>query len=143
MTWRAIPSANRWRRSSPQHLGLAPEQVLLTNGVDEAIHLLCEAYLEPQDEVIVVTPTFSMYEIFAEATGARVMRVQCDGRLPVSDRKVLRQHHAGHPTDRGGQPEQSDRWRCTRASSCWRSPTPRPTRRCWWTKPTSTFMGKQ
>src|SRR5271169_67610 len=66
------------------HLGLAAEQVLLTNGVDEAIHLLCEAYLEPQDEIIVVTPTFSMYEIFAEATGAKVVRVQCgeDMRFP-------------------------------------------------------------
>ena len=71
------------------HLGLPPDQVLLTNGVDEGIHLLCEAYLEPQDEVIVVTPTFSMYEIFAEATGANVVRVQSgeDLRFPVE--KVL------------------------------------------------------
>ncbi len=68
------------------HLGLAPEQVLLTNGVDEAIHLLCETYLEPQDEVLVVTPTFSMYEIYAAATGARVIRVQCeaDFRFPLA-----------------------------------------------------------
>ncbi len=67
------------------HLGLVPEQVLLTNGVDEAVHLLCEAYLEPQDEVIVVTPTFGMYEIFAEATGAKLVRVQCgeDLRFPL------------------------------------------------------------
>jgi histidinol-phosphate aminotransferase len=49
-----------------EYLGLPKKQVLLTNGVDEAIHLLCEAYLEPLDEVIVVTPTFSMYEIFGE-----------------------------------------------------------------------------
>jgi histidinol-phosphate aminotransferase len=71
------------------YLGLAPEQVLLTNGVDEAIHLLCETYLEPQDEVLVVTPTFSMYEIYAGATGARVIRVQCeaDFRFPLA--KVL------------------------------------------------------
>jgi histidinol-phosphate aminotransferase len=67
-----------------EHLGLTAEQVLLTNGVDEAIHLLCEAYLEPSDEVMVVTPTFGMYEIFAEATGANVVRVQCgeDLRFP-------------------------------------------------------------
>ena len=65
-------------------LALPPEQVLLTNGVDEGIHLLCEAYLEPSHEVMVVTPTFGMYEIFAEATGARVVRVQCaeDLRFP-------------------------------------------------------------
>ena len=71
------------------NLGLASEQVLLTNGVDEAIRLLCEAYLEPQDEVIVVTPTFSMYEIFAEATGAKVIRVQCDEDLRFPLAKVL------------------------------------------------------
>jgi histidinol-phosphate aminotransferase len=72
-----------------QHLGLAPAQVLLTNGVDDAIHLLCETYLEPGDEVIVVTPTFRMYEIYAAATGARVIQVQCgaDFRFPLA--KVL------------------------------------------------------
>lgn len=68
------------------HLGLAPEQVLLTNGVDEAIHLLCEAYLEPHDGVLVVAPTFSMYEIYAAATSARVIRVQAgaDFKFPLT-----------------------------------------------------------
>jgi len=71
------------------HLGLAPQQVLLTNGVDEAIHLLCETYLDPLDEALVVTPTFSMYEIYAGATGANVIRVQCeaDFRFPLA--KIL------------------------------------------------------
>ena len=73
-----------------EHLGLEPEQVLLTNGVDEAIHLLCEAYLEPLHEVIVVTPTYSMYEIHAEATGARVVRVQCESDFRFPFEKVLR-----------------------------------------------------
>src|SRR5271165_4543146 len=36
------------------HLGLPADRVLLTNGVDEGIHLLCEAYLEPADEAVVV-----------------------------------------------------------------------------------------
>jgi histidinol-phosphate aminotransferase len=72
-----------------EHLGLAPGQVLLTNGVDEAIHLLCETYLEPPDEVLVVTPTFSMYEIYAGATGAGVSRVQCEADLRFPLAKVL------------------------------------------------------
>ena len=45
------------------YLGVKPEEVLLTNGVDEAIHLVCETYLEPGDEVLMVVPTFSMYQI--------------------------------------------------------------------------------
>jgi histidinol-phosphate aminotransferase len=62
-----------------RHLGLDREQVLLTNGVDEAIHLVCETYLEPDDEVLIVVPTFSMYEIYAQSTGARVITIQADG----------------------------------------------------------------
>src|SRR5437588_6778366 len=56
-------------------LGLDAAQVLLTNGVDEAIHLLCATYLEPGDEAIIVVPTFAMYAIFAQAQGARVVQV--------------------------------------------------------------------
>jgi histidinol-phosphate aminotransferase len=70
-------------------LGLRPEQVLLTNGVDEAIHLVCEAYLEPNDDVLIVVPTFAMYQICAAATGARVISISTeeDFRFPTS--KVL------------------------------------------------------
>ena len=56
-------------------LGLKASQVLLTNGVDEAIHLLCSTYLEPEDEAIIPVPTFAMYAIFAQAEGARVLQV--------------------------------------------------------------------
>lgn len=56
-------------------LGLDAKQVLLTNGVDEAIHLLCATYLEPGDEAIIVVPTFAMYAIFARAEGANVVQV--------------------------------------------------------------------
>ena len=34
------------------HLGLRAEQVVLTNGVDEAIHVLFEAFLEAGDELL-------------------------------------------------------------------------------------------
>jgi histidinol-phosphate aminotransferase len=56
-------------------LGIDASQVLLTNGVDEAIHLLCSTYLEPGDEAIIVVPTFAMYAIFAGAEGARAVQV--------------------------------------------------------------------
>ena len=49
--------------------------VLLTNGVDEAIHLLCETYLEPGDEALIVVPTYSMYRIYVMAAGAQLISV--------------------------------------------------------------------
>lgn len=64
------------------HLALTPEQVLLTNGVDEAIHLVCETYLDVDSEAVISIPTFGMYEIYAQQTGARVLPIQAD---PDSD----------------------------------------------------------
>ena len=62
----------------------APE-VLLTNGVDEAIHLLCQTYLDPGDEAVIVVPTYSMYRIYMMAAGARLITVAADKdfRFPV------------------------------------------------------------
>jgi histidinol-phosphate aminotransferase len=59
-----------------EHLGLLAEQVLLTNGVDEAIHVLCETYLDAGDELLLPVPTYSMYEVYASATEARIVTVQ-------------------------------------------------------------------
>jgi histidinol-phosphate aminotransferase len=69
------------------HFNLQPEEVLLTNGIDEAIHLLCETFLEPGDEVLIPVPTFAMYELFAAATGARIKKVlaQPDFQFPMQD----------------------------------------------------------
>ncbi len=69
------------------HLGIKPDELLLTNGVDEAIHLLCETFLEPGDEALIVVPTFAMYEISAAATGARVIAVPAveNFRFPASE----------------------------------------------------------
>jgi histidinol-phosphate aminotransferase len=63
------------------HLGLPPSMVVLTNGVDEAIHVLFEAFLESEDELLLPVPTYTMYEVYASATDARVVAVQADDNL--------------------------------------------------------------
>ena len=58
-----------------QHLSLEPATVLLTNGVDEAIHVLCQTYLDREDEFLFPTPTYSMYEVYGSCTDATVKTV--------------------------------------------------------------------
>lgn len=58
------------------HLGLEANQVVLTNGVDEAIHVLFETFLEAGDEVLLPVPTYTMYEVYASATDAKAVAVQ-------------------------------------------------------------------
>src|SRR6266436_3336106 len=56
-------------------LGVSDPELLLTNGVDEAIHLLCQTYLASGDEALIVIPTYSMYRIYMSAAGAQVIRI--------------------------------------------------------------------
>ncbi len=67
------------------YFGIERNELLLTNGVDEAIHLLCNTFLHPGDEAVIVVPTFAMYEISAAATGARVIAVPAerDFQFPI------------------------------------------------------------
>lgn len=68
-------------------LGIGPEQTLLTNGADEGIDLLCRAYLDHDDEMMIVTPAFTMYQVFGESTGAKIVRVPAgkDMAFPAED----------------------------------------------------------
>jgi histidinol-phosphate aminotransferase len=56
-------------------LKVAKPELLLTNGVDEAIHLLCETYLEAGDEALIAVPTYSMYRIYVMAAGAQLIAI--------------------------------------------------------------------
>lgn len=73
-----------------ERLAVRPGELLLTNGVDEAIHLLCETYLESGDEALVVVPTFSMYEIFATAPGARVVKIPTGSNFSFPTHTLIR-----------------------------------------------------
>src|SRR5215469_2573176 len=62
-------------RKMAEFLGVDDSELLLTNGTDEAIHLLCQTYLEAEDQAVIVVPTYSMYRIYVMAAGANVTAV--------------------------------------------------------------------
>lgn len=55
-----------------ESLGVSPAEVLLTNGVDEAIHVLCQAFLDRDDAMLLPVPTYTMYEVYGSAAEARI-----------------------------------------------------------------------
>jgi histidinol-phosphate aminotransferase len=79
------PEREHMERLVAEHLHLKPSQVLLTNGVDEAIHVLCQTYLGPADEMLLPVPTYSMYAVYASATDCQFVEVQAnaDFRFPL------------------------------------------------------------
>lgn len=81
------PQREAGERLIADFLGIAPEQVLLTNGMDEALSLVFTAYLNEGDELLFADPTFVMYPMLGAALGAKVVRVQSaeDLTLPTAD----------------------------------------------------------
>jgi len=71
-----------------------PAEMHLTNGIDDALHLIADTFINPGDSVLVVEPTFDMYRFFAQLAGARVVALRYDEemRFPVEDAiRILRQ----------------------------------------------------
>jgi histidinol-phosphate aminotransferase len=56
-------------------LDLDRQNILLTNGIDEALQLIFGTYLDEQAELLLAEPTFLMYRLYGEATGAALRTV--------------------------------------------------------------------
>jgi histidinol-phosphate aminotransferase len=57
--------------------------------VDEAIHVLFETFLEAGDELLLPVPTYTMYEVYASATDARIVAVQAAEDLQFPFERLL------------------------------------------------------
>jgi len=85
------PKRETGERMVADFLGVAAEQVLLTNGMDEALSILFATYLDGEEggtgELLFADPTFVMYPTLGHALGAKVVRVRSgeDLALPVGD----------------------------------------------------------
>lgn len=71
------------------HVRVKAEQLALTNGVDEAIHVLFETFLEAGDELLLPVPTYTMYEVYASATDAHVVTVLAGDDLQFPYERLL------------------------------------------------------
>ena len=69
------PEYEETRPALAAFFGVKPEELLLSNGTDEAIQVLINTYVDDGDEVLVLTPSYAMYRFYAELAGARVCEV--------------------------------------------------------------------
>lgn len=57
------------------HFGVAEDELTLTNGTDEAIHLLINTYVNERDEVLVLRPSYAMYRFYSELAGTAIAEI--------------------------------------------------------------------
>jgi histidinol-phosphate aminotransferase len=69
----AYPEQETVRRKAARYFGVRPEELLLTNGTDEALSLVVNTFVESGDRVLLVEPTYAMYRFYSELAGARLV----------------------------------------------------------------------
>jgi len=79
------PEYDESRKVLADYFGVAKEEILLTNGTDDAIKMICDAFVDPGDVLLQPSPTFPVYKFFHEVAGGKVSRIPYDEnfRLPV------------------------------------------------------------
>jgi histidinol-phosphate aminotransferase len=60
-------------------VGIAPDCIVVGNGSEHIIEMLCQALLLPGDRVVTLIPSFGLHEIYPRMTGAQV------DLIPVTD----------------------------------------------------------
>lgn len=66
------------------YAGCRDKQILVTNGSDDALALVCRTYLDPGDRVVAPFPTYEHFLQFAELSGASVRLVRKEDPFSVS-----------------------------------------------------------
>ncbi|GAA4435050.1 histidinol-phosphate transaminase [Ravibacter arvi] len=75
--------------------GVAPEQIFLGNGSDEAIDLLIRATCRPgSDNLIILPPTYGMYEVSANINDVEVRKVSLTEDFQIRPEAILAQTDA-------------------------------------------------
>jgi histidinol-phosphate aminotransferase len=66
------PEYERGTRRLARHFQVTPEELLLTNGGDDALRLFFDAFVDAGSSVVICEPTFPMYRYWGEVAGAKI-----------------------------------------------------------------------
>ncbi|WP_203226877.1 histidinol-phosphate transaminase [Confluentibacter flavum] len=70
--------------------GITSKKILLGNGSDEVLDLIFRAFCEPnQDNVIILPPTYGMYEVLANLNAVDIIKVDLDNTFQPKVNEIL------------------------------------------------------
>jgi histidinol-phosphate aminotransferase len=85
----AYPEQETVRRQAARYFGVRPEELLLTNGTDEALSLVVNTFVESGDTILLTEPTYAMYRFYSELAGARIIAPRYDSAMKFPWKEIL------------------------------------------------------
>lgn len=74
-----------------EYAGVKAGQILATNGSDEAIKMVFDAFVSKNDEVVIPQPSFALFVFYAQAAGAKIKKPLYNPDFSFPTSKVLKE----------------------------------------------------
>ena len=65
------------------------DAVVVTAGSEMAIRYLFEAFLTPDDEIVILNPSFAMFDVYARIIGAKIQTLDYDEHFHISVESII------------------------------------------------------
>jgi histidinol-phosphate aminotransferase len=85
----SYPEQETVRRRMSRYFRVRPDELLLANGTDEALHVIVSTFVEPGDAVLLVEPTYAMYRFYSELAGAQIVAPRYTEEMQFPWQQVL------------------------------------------------------
>ena len=83
------PEYEESRETLAKYFGVSSAELLMTNGIDDAIKLICDTFVDPGDELVIPAPTFSMYQFFQAVAAGKTRLVPYDEKMKLPAARLI------------------------------------------------------
>lgn len=85
------PEVSEFTEILSRFLGTDPQHICLVNGSSEGIRNIIEAFSSPQGKIVGVTPSYAMFEVYAQMYDREYISVQYTEDLEMPIERILQQ----------------------------------------------------
>lgn len=86
----AYPELQPLYRKIAKWVGLGAESIYIAAGSDGAIKSVFEVFVAPGDAIVLINPTYAMFDVYAKMFQSRVIKIQYSKDLTISAREILK-----------------------------------------------------
>ena len=86
------------RNKLAEYSGVIPENVLVTNGSDDALILICQTFIKPGNSVVAPVPTYEHFCCNAVHAGGNLIRLELDNVLKPSITEIKKSIETEKPS---------------------------------------------
>ena len=97
LNWYPVLNSMNLAAALNHFYGVPQESFLVTNGSDDALNTICTTYLDPGDRVLVASPSYQHFLVFAQTRGAEIIHHYAPDPFEKDIEGLLRALHHHRP----------------------------------------------